>query len=314
MTTIALVLCCSIIYASDVSGASKKSIEKEIDRLDALASSTITTHKVVPTETTTKAPNLSSTIKTSISNKTNKTATTVTNNTTTSTTEAPKTKTKIISVPVSEPKPYKWIVNGTNSTIIIKMAIRLVILYQNSTSKQNLSVEIDVPANNQTQVNGSFTPTDEIFTLSWNSTGDNPNYVQFHFKRLMNSYMLNNLEVSLDAKDVPESNSRLVLIHKYEHFNVSIGNSYRCVRLQTFNLTRENDTAIAGYMKVTDLQLQAFKSDRKASFGYAEDCAFDTPDVVPIAVGCVLAGLVIIVLAAYLISRKRNESRGYLSM
>ena len=50
-------------------------------------------------------------------------------------------------------------------------------------------------------------------------------------------------------------------------------------------------------------------------FGVALDCASsETPDVVPIAVGCALAALVIIVLIAYLIGRRRSQARGYLSM
>lgn len=51
------------------------------------------------------------------------------------------------------------------------------------------------------------------------------------------------------------------------------------------------------------------------SFFPAEDCApYETPDVVPIAVGCALIALILIVLVAYLIGRRRNQARGYLSM
>lgn len=49
-------------------------------------------------------------------------------------------------------------------------------------------------------------------------------------------------------------------------------------------------------------------------FCLVKDCKLDTPDIVPIAVGCALAALVIIVLIAYLIGRKRSQARGYLSM
>lgn len=50
------------------------------------------------------------------------------------------------------------------------------------------------------------------------------------------------------------------------------------------------------------------------SFFLAKDCSFDTPDIVPITVGCALAGLVVIVLIAYLVGRRRSQARGYLSM
>lgn len=305
--TIALILCCTVIY---VSGTSSNILNDKIINSTSTAAA-----ETISTASTTKTPNILNPVTPSRSNKTNTTATVV-NNTSGSATEVPKTATNIVSIPKIDPKPYKWIVNGTNSSIIVQMAVRLIIVYHNSTSKQNVSVEIDVPANNSTQVYGNFTQNDEIFKLSWKSIGDQQNYVLLHFWRSMNTYSLYNLEVSLDPKYIPDnkSNSTLKFVHTQEHFNTSIGNSYRCIRLQTFNLTRENDTAVVGYMKVSDLQFQAFKTDKKSTFGLAEDCAFDTPDVVPIAVGCVLAGLVIIVLAAYLISRRRSEARGYLSM
>lgn len=49
-------------------------------------------------------------------------------------------------------------------------------------------------------------------------------------------------------------------------------------------------------------------------FVLAKDCSFDTPDIVPITVGCALAALVVVVLIAYLVGRRRSQSRGYLSM
>lgn len=60
----------------------------------------------------------------------------------------------------------------------------------------------------------------------------------------------------------------LKLVHAYEHFNTTIGNSYRCVRLQQFNLTKENnDKTVAGVAKVTDLRFQAFENKNKGGFG-----------------------------------------------
>jgi len=47
----------------------------------------------------------------------------------------------------------------------------------------------------------------------------------------------------------------------------------------------------------------------------AEDCEKSiSSDIVPIAVGCALVGLVAIVLIAYLVGRRRSQTRGYLSM
>jgi lysosomal-associated membrane protein 1/2 len=71
----------------------------------------------------------------------------------------------------------------------------------------------------------------------------------------------------------------------------------------------------AGILRISHLQVQAFRNETNTKFDEALDCqGSETPDVVPIAVGCALAALVIIVLVAYLIGRRRSQARGYLSM
>lgn len=50
-------------------------------------------------------------------------------------------------------------------------------------------------------------------------------------------------------------------------------------------------------------------------FVTAQECEeSETPGIVPIAVGCSLAALIILVLIAYLVGRRRSQARGYLSM
>ena len=44
------------------------------------------------------------------------------------------------------------------------------------------------------------------------------------------------------------------------------------------------------------------------------DCDYKPNDIVPIAVGVALAVLVIVVLIAYLVGRRRHRQRGYLSV
>lgn len=86
------------------------------------------------------------------------------------------------------------------------------------------------------------------------------------------------------------------------------GKSYMCNKVTKLNL---NDKS--GFELIfTDLQYQAFKTGNSKDFGDANECAADeeTNSIVPIAVGAALAGLVIIVLIAYLIGRKRSRA-GY---
>lgn len=105
-----------------------------------------------------------------------------------------------------------------------------------------------------------------------------------------------------------------MLINNATQFSTPYQHSYHCNRAQTLNLTTaaSNQTA---YVTVSHVQLEAFHQKNDAAFSTVKDCdANDTPDIVPIAVGCALAALVVVVLIAYLVGRRRAQTRGYLSM
>lgn len=106
-------------------------------------------------------------------------------------------------------------------------------------------------------------------------------------------------------------------MHKRHEFVTPLTMSYHCTRAQVLNLTSSepNEVTVLGQALVSRLQLEAFHTRDTEVFSTAKDCdAIDTPDIVPIAVGCALAGLVVIVLIAYLVGRRRAQARGYLSM
>jgi lysosomal-associated membrane protein 1/2 len=67
-------------------------------------------------------------------------------------------------------------------------------------------------------------------------------------------------------------------------------------------------------LHVADIRLQAFMKSHENVFGEEENCvASSSSQIVPIAVGCALLALVLIVVAAYLISRRRSR-QGYQSV
>lgn len=89
--------------------------------------------------------------------------------------------------------------------------------------------------------------------------------------------------------------------------------SYHCNRPQMLNLTASDNSTST--VTVSKLQFEAFHNKQNTKFSIAKDCdAIDTPDIVPIAVGCALILLIVIVLIAYLAGRRSTRSRGYLSM
>lgn len=100
-------------------------------------------------------------------------------------------------------------------------------------------------------------------------------------------------------------------------FVTPISRSYYCTKVQTI-VANETSTSVAAttpaQIILSHVQLEAFHEKENHEFSSAKDCdAMETPDIVPIAVGIALAGLVVVVLIAYLVAR-RSHARGYMSM
>jgi len=73
-----------------------------------------------------------------------------------------------------------------------------------------------------------------------------------------------------------------------------------------------NSTSIVG----KSVQFDAFRTSDRVPTGFRTpmDCDYMPNDIVPIAVGVALALLVVVVLVAYLVGRKRHRQRGYQSL
>lgn len=100
-------------------------------------------------------------------------------------------------------------------------------------------------------------------------------------------------------------------------FTTPLNKSYSCTPSDDVFISKVPKQNITVSLKVSELKVQAFKTSKGSGFDSGIDCEsfpIHTADVVPIIVGCALALLVIAVLAAYLISRRRSQARGYLSM
>ena len=95
-------------------------------------------------------------------------------------------------------------------------------------------------------------------------------------------------------------------------FETPVKMSYHCNKERSLNLT----SSVAGStVTLSHFNLEAFRTQMDDKLSTAKDCeGVDTPDIVPIAVGCALALLIVIVLIAYLVGRRRQQARGYLSM
>ncbi|XP_037316902.1 lysosome-associated membrane glycoprotein 2 isoform X1 [Pungitius pungitius] len=91
-------------------------------------------------------------------------------------------------------------------------------------------------------------------------------------------------------------------------WEAAVGSSYMCNKEQNYTITE----ALTLY--TFDLRVQPF-GVKKGVFSTAEDCQADAENfIVPIAVGVALLVLILIVLLAYFIGRKRNMASTYESL
>jgi len=109
-------------------------------------------------------------------------------------------------------------------------------------------------------------------------------------------------------------------------FLVPVNRSYLCTdagsKPMHTELHRSDEHPGDGGVKLTDavlsakkVQLDAFRVGApEGEFQISMDCTYRPNDVVPIVVGCALAGLVLMVLVAYLVGRRKSRARGYQSV
>ncbi|KAG5342888.1 LAMP1 protein, partial [Acromyrmex heyeri] len=244
----------------------------------------------------------------------------ITTKSTTTSTPAPTTTavptTSTSTTPLPPPSTGKWKVKENNTIcILIQMAVQFNVSY--TTDNVTIYKVMDVPSNSN--ATGKCDKTEQNLTLSWesqNKTTQDNFTIHFVKNETEKYYSLHHFEISLAAEEFPndKSNKTVTVIHVIPQFKTGLSNSYKCIKEQQLDLTLKGNNVTVGFLKVTNLQFQAFRGDNTTVFGLAKDCSFDTPDIVPITVGCALAGLVVIVLIAYLVGRRRSQARGYLSM
>jgi len=282
-----------------------------------------------PTTTTNASTTTTPTTTTTASNTTTSASTTTSTTPTTPTTKDPTsttttgTTTAVPPTPAPFPKPDigTWNVTDTNvnkTFILAEMAVQLNITYD--TVKNEAKHAILVIPKNATAT-GTFGNDTQSLNITWlNEDNQTNHFIIFFLKNnTENRYMIRNITVSVTPakKEFPgfKDNATIVLYSNKTEFSTPLHKSYRCAKEQTFDLMKSGSNETSGAVTLSHVQLEAFHEKRDALFDTAEDCEkSSSSDVVPIAVGCALVGLVAIVLIAYLVGRRRSQTRGYLSM
>lgn len=225
-------------------------------------------------------------------------------------------------VPVPPPEQGSWsYTNSSNVTcILIQFAAQLKVTYTKmvNSSTSLADVLINVPKN-ATVVGGACGGLEQWIKLAWpvsNATNATYNNMQFVFQAndTTKTYAVKNITFLIEPESLPNTTSKSPVLFTYgEAWRTSLLQSYRCSAPTLLKLGSE--TSVAGNVTLSQLQEEAFRTTSTNKFSAARECGGeDVPDAVPIAVGCALGGLVVVVLVAYLLGRRRSAARGYLSM
>ncbi|XP_004081543.1 lysosome-associated membrane glycoprotein 1 [Oryzias latipes] len=189
--------------------------------------------------------------------------------------------------------------NGT-VCLLAYMGLQLNISF-NSVSENKTFQEVVNVVPKSTNVSGLCDSKKAVLQLTADGQIKNLTFV-FTLNTTSNKYHLS--EVSLNATWPAIKSPFLVKNSSLDYLRGSLGYSYMCRQEQTLTVTKELS------INTFQVQVQPFGLTGE-QFGAAEECQLDEDAMlIPIVVGAALAGLVIIVLVAYLIGRKRSHA-GY---
>ncbi|KFP69953.1 Lysosome-associated membrane glycoprotein 1, partial [Acanthisitta chloris] len=200
----------------------------------------------------------------------------------------------------SNPAVGKYNVTGPNGTCVLAyMGLQLNITYLKKDEKMGSVVLNFIPRN--TTFSGRCDNTSALLNLAYEKTR-----VIFLFALNASSekFFLQGVNVSTILPSEAENPQFEASNNSMSELRATVGNSYKCSSEENLQVT---DNAL---INVFNVQIQVFKIDGD-KFGAVEECQLDENNMlIPIIVGAALAGLVLIVLIAYLIGRKRSHA-GY---
>lgn len=282
-------------------------VSQDVDKKETTTTEDPTTTK----ESTTKETSTTTEVPPTTKNTSTPASTTVTS------THAP-------SPPTSSPGPAygTWIVQDDNNytCIILQAEIRMLFNYHNDYTKKIVTnYEVRVPGKANTRASGECDRKgeyEEYITLEIETLGS----LSLTFNRSVSKYEIIKVKLNYDISkyifpNATEEKGKAV-DRGVTLFPTDETKSYKCEAKKVIYNQTLNDT-MTGLVQISvqSLQVQAFLNTTLETFsGGVNHCSQDeVSQLVPIIVGATLAGLIIVVLIAYLIGRRRSR-RGYESV
>ncbi|XP_070770882.1 lysosome-associated membrane glycoprotein 1b [Enoplosus armatus] len=220
-------------------------------------------------------------------------------------TVAPPTTAQTTAAPhkdLGRPERGNYRVTSSNGTVCLlaSMGLQFNITF-NSVSLNKTVQDVVNLQPNVSKISGSCDSDSASLRLSSDAEKTNLTFV-FTLNTTSNKYHLSEVSLSAAWPDMKEPFS--AQNRSLDYLRGTLGFSYMCREAQTLSVAE--DLSINTFQ----VQVQPFGLTGD-QFGAAEECQLDEDDMlIPIIVGVALAGLVLVVLLAYLIGRKRSHA-GY---
>ncbi|XP_013867089.1 lysosome-associated membrane glycoprotein 1b [Austrofundulus limnaeus] len=216
-------------------------------------------------------------------------------------TPTPQTTTSPHADP-GRPERGNYNVSDSNKTVCLLAYLGLQLNVSFNSASQNKVVQEVVNIKpNETNASGSCATEKAILLLT--SDGETTNLTfAFTLNTTSRKYHLSEVSLSAAWPDMKEPIS--IKNVSVDFLQGTLGHSYLCREEQTLFVSQNLS------INIFQVQVQPFGVTGN-QFGAAEECQLDVDNLlIPIIVGAALAGLVLIVLLAYLIGRKRSHA-GY---
>ncbi|XP_027627221.1 lysosome-associated membrane glycoprotein 3 [Tupaia chinensis] len=186
------------------------------------------------------------------------------------------------------------VLNGSRLCIKAELGIQLIVQDKEAASSPQRYFNIEP---NATRASGNCGSRKSNLLLHFQG-----GFVNLTFAKGEKSYYISevgaHLTVSSPEKAYQGRKSAVVM------FETVVGHSFKCVSEQSIQLSAHLQ------LKTTNVQLQAFDFE-EGGFGNADECLSDrNRRDVPVALGLSITGLLVVLLTACLVAR-RKPSRGY---
>lgn len=204
-----------------------------------------------------------------------------------------------VTTPAPTPKPVDKpsigsysVSNATGKCLLASMGLQLNVTL--AVEGKNVSVLLNI---NPNTTHSTGTCGNETATLTLNDTKIE---MTFDFQIKKNNFHLQKLAVTLDTGSAQLSRTTQNLTF----WEASVGSSYLCHKEQLISVSEDL------HVNTFDVRVQPF-GVRNETYATADECSLDDDSLlIPIVVGAALAGLIVIIVIAYLFGRRKTYT-GY---